>query len=133
MTISQNSEYAIEHPYTKKAVRDFIAGDITALKRIFDILQIDTYQEVAVLCTKAYKTNKKENFPVIEEAIRDVAPPSRLNLRLPIPPPQEVCIVVPMEVVKKPRPTITKCIVNQLALIFPEKTIKKAPKIALEA
>ncbi len=119
MTISQNSGYVLEHPYTKKAARDFLSGDMAAMKFIFDLLQIDMYQETAVLCSKAYKLNKKENFPIVEAAIRDVAPPSRLNVRLPIPPPMEPCKVVPLSVVKKPKVPTRVAIQNQLSISFP--------------
>lgn len=95
MTISQNSTYVLEHPFTKRAVRLFLNGNHKDLKFILDLLQIDTYQEVAGLCTKAFKSNKKENYPQIEEAIREVCPPERLNTRLPIPLPE--CIVVNMK------------------------------------
>ena len=95
MTISQNSQYVLEHPFTKRAVRGFLAGNIKDLKLIFDLLQIDTYQETANLCTRAYKSNKKENYPQIEEAIREVCPPERLNTKLPIPTPE--CIIVTMK------------------------------------
>lgn len=97
MTISQNSDYVLEHPFTKKALRSAISGNLKDLKFIFDLLQIDTYQEVASLCTRAFKTNKKENYPQIEEAIREVQPPERLNTKLPIPLPE--CIVIVMKTV----------------------------------
>jgi hypothetical protein len=95
MTISLNSQYVLEHPFTKRAVKAFLSGNPKELKFIFDILQIDVYQETASLCTKAFKCNKKENYPQIEEAIREVAPPERLNTKLPIPIPE--CIVVTMK------------------------------------
>jgi hypothetical protein len=95
MTISQNTEYVLEHPFTKRALRSAINGNLKDLKFILDLLQIDTYQEVAALCTRAFKTNKKENYPQIEEAIREVPPPQRLNTKLPIPLPE--CIVVVMK------------------------------------
>lgn len=95
MTISQNSQYVLEHPFTKRAVKAYLNGNSKDLKFIFDLLQIDVYQEVAGLCTKAFKTNKKENYPQIEEAIREVCPPDKLNVKLPIPIPE--CIVVHMK------------------------------------
>lgn len=95
MTIGQNSDYVLAHPFTKRAIKQALSGNAKDLKFIFDLLQIDIYQEVAGLCTRAYKCNKKENFPQIEEAIREVEPPTRLNIKLPIPMPE--CIVVTMK------------------------------------
>lgn len=95
MTIGQNSDYVMAHPFTKRAVRAYLTGNPKDLKLILDLLQIDTYQEVAGLCTRAFKCNKKENYPQIEQAIREVSPPDRLNIKLPIPLPE--CIVVTMK------------------------------------
>jgi hypothetical protein len=97
MTISQNSQYVLEHPFTKRALKSACHGNLKDIKFIFDLLQIDTYQEVANLCTKAFKSKRGQNNPIIEEAIREVEPPTRLNIKLPIPPPD--CIVVTMKTV----------------------------------
>lgn len=95
MTITQNTEYVLAHPFTKRAIKSALSGDFKDLKFIFDVLQIDTYQETAALCTRAFRLNKKENFPQVEEAIREVPPPTRLNVKLPIPLPE--CIVITMK------------------------------------
>lgn len=99
MTISQNSDYVLEHPFTKAAVKAFLSGNPKDLKFIFEVLQIDVYQETAGLCTRAFRSNKRENYPQIEEAIREVEPPKRLSCKLPIPPVE--CIVVKMKVKAK--------------------------------
>lgn len=118
MTISQNSQYVLAHPFTRKAVKSFLSGNPKDLKFLLDLLQIDTYQEVACLCTKAFKSNKKENYPQIEEAIREVCPPVRLNIKLPIPAPE--CIVISM---KANNGTHRKIVINpmQLKIDFTKK------------
>jgi hypothetical protein len=118
MTISLNSQYVLEHPFTKRAVKAFLSGNPKELKFIFDLLQIDVYQETASLCTRAFKSNKKENYPQIEEAIREVSPPERLNTKLPIQIPE--CIVVTMKTKTGKHRTI---IVNpqQLQIDFTKK------------
>jgi|GEM_PF-4044301 hypothetical protein len=85
MTISANSKSILEHPFTKRAVEKFLAGDMADFKLILDILQIDTYQQTACTCVKAFRAVRGENTPVIEKAIREVEPPTRLNTTLPIP------------------------------------------------
>ena len=95
MTIGQNSDYVLSHPFTKRAIKSYLTGSHKDLKLILDLLQIDTYQEVAGLCTRAFKCNKKENYPQIEQAIREVSPPEKLNIKLPIPLPE--CIVITMK------------------------------------
>lgn len=119
MTISQNSQYVLDHPFTKRAVKAYLSGNSKDLKFVFDLLQIDVYQEVAGLCTKAFKSNKKENYPQIEEAIREVCPPDKLNVKLPIPIPE--CVVVTMKTKNGKHRTM---IINPLQLQF--DFIKKA-------
>jgi len=120
VTISQNSDYVLAHPFTKRALKSACAGDLKDLKFIFDLLQIDIYQETASLCTKAFRTNKKENYPQIEEAIREVSPPTRLNVKLPIPPVE--CIVVSIK--KKAKTANPKIFIKnpwQLEIDFAQK------------
>lgn len=93
MTITQNTDYVLSHPFTRLAVAKATMGDVKDLKFVLDMLQIDTYQEVARMCAKAFRDMQGENNPVIQDAIREVPPPTRLNARLPIP----ECVVVVMK------------------------------------
>lgn len=124
MTITQNSNYVLSHPFTKVAVQKYLSGDIKDFKFLIDLLQIDIYQEVAISCTKAFKRYKGENYPLTESAIRDVEPPERLNIKLPIPIPQPECKVVPMPLkrVTKPKIVTQMIITSQLLIPFPQKT-----------
>lgn len=121
MTITQTSDYVLSHPFTKQAVQSYLQGNNKDLKFLFDLLQMDIYQETAKDCAKAFKRNKSQNYPLIEEAIREVEPPERLNTRLPIPPPKPICIVVPMKVTKPKVKPLVQAIKNQLELAFPQK------------
>jgi len=119
MTISQNSNYVLEHPYLKAAVNSFLSGDHKQLKFILDSLQEDMYHKMLPLCAKAYKANKKENYPQVEQAILEVSPPDRLNIQLPIPLPTIECKIVPMIKHKKSRTVVNAK--GQLEFDFDEK------------
>jgi len=95
VNISQTSDYVLQHPFTKRAIRRAISGDSRDLKFIFDLLQIDTYQETAALCTRTFRKYKNENYPIIEKEIREVSPPTRLNIHLPIPEEPILLIIFP--------------------------------------
>lgn len=131
MTICQSSEYVLSHPFTKRAIENFLEGNVKDLKFIFDLLQIDVYQETSKECTKAFKRNKEQNYPLVEEAIREVAPPDRLNIKLPIPLPKPKCIVVPMKVKKSRVKAIMVIVKIQLELDFTQKSNLENIKIAL--
>lgn len=124
MTISQTSQYVLEHPFTKKALKAALSGNTKDLRFIFDLLQIDIYQETASLCTRAYRSVKKENYPQIEQAIREVCPPERLNIKLPIPQPE--CIVVNMLSHGKKKKVIFNPYQLQLDFIKKEQPIQIA-------
>lgn len=120
MTISQNSNYVLEHPFLKAAINAFLSGEIKDLKFILDSLQEDMYHKMLPLCAKAYKANKKENYPQVEQAILEVSPPDRLNIHLPIPLPT-VCKVVPMRLVKQKKSQTVVNYKGQLEFDFNEK------------
>lgn len=101
MTITQNIAYIKSHPYYALARTDESAMD----KLLFEVM-FHTYTVVAGNCARAFRCSKGMNTPQIVEAIREVAPPSNLDIRLPIPPPIEVipvCVVteLPRTQVKK--------------------------------
>lgn len=73
-------------------------GDTRDMKFVLDLLQIDCYQETAALCTRTFRKFKDNNYPIIEHEIREVSPPTRLSIHLPIP---EICTIVSMEILKE--------------------------------
>lgn len=125
MTINQNTAYILEHPFTKKAVKEFLSGKEKDLRFLIEIIQVDIYQEVAMCCARAFRANKKENYPDVEAAIRDVAPPTRLSCRLPIPLPDPICKVVKM------KPKLVRC-VNPHQLCFDFKQAGPQSLVALQ-
>lgn len=98
MTISQTSEYVLEHPFFKRAMEKASLGDTRDMKFVLDLLQIDVYQETAALCTRTFRRFKDSNYPIIEHEIREVNPPTRLSIHLPIP---EICTVVSITTIKE--------------------------------
>ena len=116
MTISQNSEYALSHPFLKMAATEFLNGNKKELKTLLDTLQEDMYHKVLAQCVKSYKRFKNENYPIIEEAIRFTAPPENLNVQLRIPMPAPECKVVVMKAKKIRSFLCTNC--KQLEIEF---------------
>jgi hypothetical protein len=69
-------------------------------KLLFEVM-FSTYQTVAGNCSRAYRQSKRMNSPQIVEAIRDIEPPCNLDVRLPIPAPRTLAVVVPLQVVHR--------------------------------
>lgn len=124
MTIPQQVSSIFEHPFFKQAVVAYMAGNEADLRHLLSEIHIHTYLTVSSDCARAFRLNKRANDPEILASIKDVAPPSGLDLRLPIPVYQEpICRVVPLMVVKTNRrfPKINLS-PNQLEFLFPVKT-----------
>lgn len=124
MTITATVKYLLEHPFFKQAIIAYNRGDDKDIQHVLQELQIHTWLTVAKDCSVAFRHNKRANDPQIIEAIREVQPPTTLDIRLPIPIKQEHCKVITL-----PKVRIHKSfkIENQLELTFTYKQ-KKAPK-----
>lgn len=94
MTIGKNAEYILEHPFMRKAVLDFAAGDVLAMKQVLVTIQEDMYHRMLGSCVRSYKRAQGENSPVIVEEIRNTPPPDTLRAALPVP----ECLVVTLKV-----------------------------------
>lgn len=129
MDITNQVTSIFEHPYFKQSIRKYNNGDDKDLRHVIRESIIHTYLTVAMNCGRAFKMNKWANHPEIYAAIKDITPPTNLDLRLPIPPiiEEDKCIVVPLKV--KAKTYKFKIIANQLELPF----LPKAPRILQEA
>lgn len=85
MTIKQNCEYIMSHPYTKKAIEAYNNGDTSKLEQLIFEIHFHTFDKTALLCSKTYGLNKWNNTCVIKELIRNVEPPNNLSISLQIP------------------------------------------------
>lgn len=126
MTITATVKYLLEHPFFKQAIIAYNRGDDKDIQYVLQELQIHTWLTVAKDCSVAFRQNKRANDPQIIEAIRDVEPPTSLDIRFPIPLKQEHCKVITLSPPKVKHHKSFK-IENQLELVFSYKT-KKAPK-----
>ena len=129
MTISANSDYILEHPFLKQAIANFNRGDIKDLKYLISEIHIHTWLTVSNDCAVAFRQNKRLNNPEILSAIRDIPPPVKLSLHLPIPLKTEECKVVALST--KTHPIKNHKIANQLEFDFTIKTKRPRSLVAL--
>lgn len=125
MTIKNQVAAITEHPFFKQAVKAYLEGSDKDFKHIFSELMVHTWLTVAQDCGRAFRMNKWANHPEIYAAIKDVAPPTTLYLKLPIPMPVEKPIEQPVEdpckVIPIKRVTVKRKepIADQLQMPFP--------------
>lgn len=122
MTIKAQVEYMMNHPYMPVAMRDRDAMEKLLFETIFH-----TYSVCSANAAKMFRMNKWLNTPEIYTAIRDIEPPSNLDVRMPIPLPEDECLVVPMKklpeiVYIEPKKIRVKLSPNpfQILITFPE-------------
>lgn len=115
MTIQNQVSTIFEHPFLKQAVRNYVSGNDKDLKHVFSEVFIHTYLTVSQNCGRAFRLNKWATHPVIYSAIKEVEPPTNLDVRLPIPEPyiEPVCKVVSFSIKRHVKP---KFFANQLQL-----------------
>jgi hypothetical protein len=85
MNIKKNTEYILQHPYTKKAIEEYVKGDSKMMEQLIFEIQFHTFDKTALLCSQTYGLNKWNNTCVIKDIIRNVEPPNNLSISLSIP------------------------------------------------
>lgn len=85
MNIKKNTEYILQHPFTKKAIEEYIHGNPKMMETLIFEVQFHVFDKTAISCAQVYGMNKWSNSGVIKELIRNVEPPVNLSISLPIP------------------------------------------------
>lgn len=85
MNIKKNTEYIMEHPFTKAAIAEYNDGNPEMLKQLIFEIHFHVFDKTALLCSQTYGMNKWNNTCVIKDLIRNVEPPNNLSISLSIP------------------------------------------------
>jgi len=85
MNIKQNVAYIMEHPYTKKAIEEYNAGNKELVEQLLFEVHFHTFDKTALLCSQVYGVNRWNSTCVIKDLIRNVEPPKNLSIALTIP------------------------------------------------
>lgn len=85
MDIKKSTEYILQHPYTKKAIEEYVSGDSKMLEHLIFEIQFHTFDKTSLLCSKVYGLNKWNGSVAIKDILRNCPPPTNLSISLPIP------------------------------------------------
>lgn len=85
MNIKQNSKYILDHPYTKKAIKEYNEGNSDMLEHLLFEVQFHVFDMTAMLCSKSIGIHKWNNIGAIKGIIRHIEPPTNLSISLKIP------------------------------------------------
>lgn len=82
-TIKQQSKLIIEHPFFKNCLEKASKGDFSDFERLFMEIQAHCWEKVALDASRVYGHYRRANSCEIKKEIRDMPPPTTLDLRLP--------------------------------------------------
>jgi hypothetical protein len=82
-TIKQQSKLIIEHPFFEDCLKKANAGDFSGFERLFLEVQAHIWEKVALDASRVYGQYRRANSCDIKKEIRDMPPPTTLDLRLP--------------------------------------------------
>ena len=82
-TIKQQSKLIIEHPFFKNCLKKAEMGDFSDFERLFMEIQAHCWEKVSLDASRVYGQYRRANSCDIKKEIRDMPPPTTLDLRLP--------------------------------------------------
>lgn len=85
MNFKETTDHVFKHPFFKEAMRKFMEGDPKDLKDIFTQAQIHVWDTTTRIAAKQYGQVKWGQWDDIKTKLRELPPPTTLDLYLPIP------------------------------------------------
>lgn len=122
-TICEQSKLIIKHPFFNECLKKANTGDMSGFERLFLEVSAHIWEKSALSASKTYGTWHRSNHCLIKNELREMPPPTNLDLRLPFvrPEPKK-----PTAVLKSIGKAIKKMAnPNQLKISFPEAIILK--------
>lgn len=82
-TVKQQTKLIIEHPFFKESLNKIINGDTSGFERLLMETMLHVWEKAALDASRVYGQYRRANSCDIKKEIRDMPPPTTLDLRLP--------------------------------------------------
>lgn len=82
-TVKQQAKLIIEHPYFKDSLRRANNGDTSGFERLLMETMLHCWEKVSLDASRVYGQYRRANSCDIKKEIREMPPPTTLDLRLP--------------------------------------------------
>ena len=82
-TLKQQAKLIIEHPFFKQSLENAQNGDFSGFERILMESMLHTWERCSLDASRIYGQFRRANSCDIKKEIRDMPPPTTLDLRLP--------------------------------------------------
>jgi hypothetical protein len=118
-TICEQSKLILEHPFFNECLEKANRNDMSGFERLFYELSAHTWEKCSLAAARTYGIWHRGNHMTVKKELRDMPPPTNLDLRLPFVQPKQESR---SQVFKLSRKTIRTQVnnPNQLCLNFTE-------------
>lgn len=86
-SIREQTSLIFKHPYFKFALEKAAEGDLSPMERLLLEVMCHTWEKCALESSRVYGRHHRLNHMDIKRELRDMAPPTGLDLKLPVPVP----------------------------------------------
>lgn len=94
MTISQQTDFILAHPFFEDAINDYNNGDKNKVYDLLNRLQLHCIDTQIRNSVKEYGSCKRMNTMDIKDRLQAMKQPENMNIYLPIPKPKVECKVI---------------------------------------
>jgi hypothetical protein len=88
-TIVEQGKLIIQHPFFEECLDKANRGDMSGFERLFLELTAHCWEKCSLASSRTYGTWHRANHMLIKKELRDMPPPTNLNLRLPFVKPKQ--------------------------------------------
>lgn len=82
-TVKEQTKIILEHPFFKQSLQQAQVGDMSGFERLFMEISLHTWEKCSLAASRCYGQWHRANHMTVKKEIRDMPPPTNLDLRLP--------------------------------------------------
>jgi len=88
-TVKEQTKLILEHPFFKQSLQQAQVGDMSGFERLFMEISLHTWEKCSLAASRCYGQWHRANHMTVKKEIRDMPPPTNLDLRLPFVQPKQ--------------------------------------------
>jgi hypothetical protein len=82
-TVKEQTKLILQHPFFKHSLEKANIGDFSGFERLFMELSLHTWEKCSLQASRTYGNCHRLNHCDIKRELRDIPPPTTLDIRLP--------------------------------------------------
>jgi len=118
-SIKEQTKLILEHPFFRESLEKANVGDMSGFERLFMEITAHTWEKCSLAASRCYGQWHRANHCLVKKELRDMPPPTNLDLRLPFVQPKQESRTQVFKLSRKPIRTQVNN-PNQLCFNFTE-------------